>query len=213
MAKTNLPPQLFRNPPVLRMMIIIIMTNLAILLLSNTSKVSAQEFLEAKPKAKALEMIRAEKLNFKIGGGYPFTWNSSFEYVFSDAGGARIGMLAQGPQNPYNPEIPDAKPSITTYGISLGWAYQKWRSRLKGSGANWYFGTGKARGSDIKLHYNYGFALHVVGTIFQEKNYALGLYAQFKQMYQVINREQNGLTWKTSGSSQASYNLGATIMF
>ena len=33
------------------------MTNLAILLLANISKVSAQEFLEAKPKAKTLETV------------------------------------------------------------------------------------------------------------------------------------------------------------
>jgi hypothetical protein len=158
------------------------------------------------------DYLRTEKFIAKVGGGDPFTWNASIECVL-DKSGFRGGILAQGPHDPYNPEVVNRKPSITTYGVFLGWGYAKWLSKWKGSGAYGYLGSGTTKEYEVKFHYNYGYVANLERTILQQKRFALAAFLQYKKMFRVINKEDPGVTWETHEASLDFINIGLSGKF
>lgn len=164
-------------------------------------------------------LLRHEKSEFKFGGSVPFTWNASLEFVFAKSG-LRAGVLAQGPHDRYMPSIIDAKPSVTTYGALFGWGYAKWLSPLKGTGAYIYGGSGSTPDAKIVSNYNYGYVLQLVGTLTPGAKsgnfYDMGVFVQYKQMYQVLAMEEGILSkhreW-TERQNLSSVNFGVVFQF
>ena len=150
----------------------------------------------------------------KTGYSYPTKWNASFVIMAVDRN-VRLGVFILGPYDNYIATNELSKTNITTWGISAGWGDTRWHSKSKGSGFDFFFGSGNTDKNTENIPWNYGFQINGNYSVYTDRKggYALALATQLRRMYVVSNKDKHGVAYDSSqkGSWIASIGIALSL--